>query len=233
MMDSRVLSLNAERLGIVLDEQKASSMVTYGENLLIENKTTNLTAITDEEEFLNKHLCDSLTVASLPELTGRVADVGTGGGLPGVIIKLFRDELDVLLVDSTEKKLKAVTEICKKMDIRVETLHQRAEKMGICEYRDYFDSVTARAVARLPQLLEFCLPLLKTGGFFLAMKGVNANSEIQNAKRAASILSGKLYRTVSFKLPGGYERVIAVYKKTGPTPKGFPRETGMILRKPL
>ena len=233
MKNEELLLDSAKRLKIELDRSKASKMMDFGEALMNKSKYLNLLGPVGENEFVIKHLCDSLTIASRPELTGSIADIGTGGGLPGVIIKIFRPELDVSLVDSTIKKLNAVSEICAGLGIEIKTLHCRAEEMGTGEYRDYFDAVTARAVAPLSRLLEYCLPLVKPGGCFLAMKGPGAEREIKEALRAEKLLFGKMIKAIALNLPDGAKRVIVIYRKTGATPAGFPRASGVILRKPL
>jgi len=232
-MNSKLIVEYSGQLGLDIDGHKAELMAEYGRLLLEKNKDVNLTAVTDEREFIVKHLCDSLTVATQKEVAGEVADVGTGGGFPGVVIKILRPELSLTLIDSVQKKLAAVAGICGELGIVVETVHGRAEELGAKECRDRFDTVTARALARMPRLLEYCLPLVKKDGFLLAMKGPLAEEEIKAARRAAELLRGTLIRTQSFDLPDGIKRTVVVYKKTGPTPKEFPRTSKRINVEPV
>ena len=232
-MDKRLLTDYAKRLGIALDSGTTERIIAFGEALLIKNEAINLTSVRDKKEFLIKHLCDSLTVASLPELDGETADVGTGGGFPGVVIKILCPKLSVTLIDSTQKKLLAVKDICEGLNLSVKFVHRRAEQEGRGEHRDFFETVTARSLAAMPRLLEYCLPLVREGGFFLAMKGPGVHDEIEAARSAERILCGRLIRTVDFELPGGAKRTIAVYQKTAPTPENYPRPTGQIVKKPV
>ncbi len=232
-MDEQSLINHAAEIGIALDEERAALLVAYGKALLLKNQTINLTAIRDEDEFLVKHLLDSLTVASLPEIAGKLADIGTGGGFPGVVIRIMHPDLPMTLADSVRKKLFAVAEICNGLNISVKTIHMRAEEMGQKEFRDHFDTVTARAVAAMPQLLEYCLPLVKVGGHFLAMKGPECEQEIKDAEHVEKVLGGELVRKAEFLLPGGQNRVIAVYRKVQKTPKGYPRSAKRIASEPL
>lgn len=232
-MDAIRLTKYAERLNIALAEEKAERLVTYGEALLKKNDSINLTAIHDRDEFLIKHLLDSLTAAALPEVCGKVADVGTGGGFPGVVVKIYRDELPVALIDSVRKKLTAVAEICNALDISVKTFHVRAEESGRGIFRDHYDTVFARAVAAMPQLLEYCLPLVKRGGCFIAMKGRGATDEIAAAAPAAKLLNAELERRVEYDLPDDSKRILVVYRKMASTPDGYPRGEKRIAGKPI
>lgn len=232
-MDWNRLIDYADRLRIPLSEEKAARMAAYGDALLQKNESINLTAIRDEDEFIVKHLLDSLTAAALPEVSGKLADVGTGGGFPGVVVKIYREELPMALIDSVKKKLTAVAEICNALDISVKTFHSRAEEMGRRVFRDHYDTVFARAVAALPQLLEYCLPLVKEGGCFVAMKGPEATAEIEAAKAAAKALKTELERTAEYDLPGGLKRILVIYRKTAPTPDGYPRAGKKITKEPI
>jgi len=232
-MNSRIIVDYAKRLNMDIDLDKAELMTAFGRKLLKKNNDINLTAVTDERDFVIKHLCDSITIAALEELSGEVADVGTGGGFPGVVVKIMRPDLPVTLIDSVRKKLAAIEEICSGLGIKVNTIHRRAEELGAGEYRERFDTVTARALAPMPQLLEYCLPLLKKGGFLLAMKGPAAESEINSARRAEKLLKGAVAGIKNFELPGGVKRSVVIYKKIDSIPIEFPRTAKLIKTEPL
>jgi len=232
-MNSELLIGYANSMGITLEEEATSLMVRYGEAILEKNMVINLTAITDENEFLVKHLLDSLTAASLNEVRGKILDVGTGGGFPGVIIKIHDRSREVVVVDSKKKKLSVVEEICKELGIVVDVLHKRVEIMSHEEARQSFDCVVARAVAPMPRLLEYCLGLVKIGGHLLTMKGPDVENEISSASEAERMLGAKLKRVVNFMLPNEIERNIAIYEKIKDTPKKYPRNSASITKAPL
>lgn len=232
-MDGMVLKRYAEGMGIALDDDTAALMTAYGEAVLRKNRVINLTSVREEEDFVIRHLLDSLTAVSLEEVRGKAVDVGTGGGFPGVILKIYKPECDVLLVDSVNKKLEAVAEICGKLGIDAGILHKRAEDMGRGDYRESFDCAVARAVAPLPALLEYCLPLVKKGGHFIAMKGTGVDAELSASETAAKLLGGSLKRRCSFSLPAGIGRTVIVYEKIRETPDAFPRSSKRIQTGPI
>ena len=226
-MNSRCVLDYAKQLDFVLASEQAELMVEYGRLLLEKNKVLNLTAITDENAFVVKHLCDSLAAAALGSLAGETADVGTGGGFPGVVLRICRPELSVTLIDSVRKKIDAVAEICDKLGISIKTVHGRAEELGRKELRERYDSVTSRALARMPRLLEYCLPLVKTGGVFVAMKGPFPETETEEARCVESALGGSLSATRTYRLPDGIGRSLVIYHKTGAA-QGIPRPNKRI-----
>ena len=232
-MDERILISGADALGIDLSKEAAGRMISYGERLLQKNKSVNLTAIVDEDEFIVKHLLDSLTAAVLPEINGKVADIGTGGGFPGTVIKIIRPDCVMTLIDSTKKKLSATAEICNTLDIPVKIIHARAEDMGRKLLRNHFDTVVARAVAPLPQLLEYCLPLTKEGGVFIAMKGPEGENELKISDSAIKMLGAVTERVEPRILPGGIERRLIIFRKISETPPGYPRAGKAIQQNPL
>ncbi len=210
-------------------EEYAAFLVDY-------NEKVNLTAITDGDGILKKHFLDSLLLHSLcaeqfPQ-NGKVLDIGSGAGFPGVPLALLRGDLDITLLDSLNKRIVFLTQLCEKLGLHYTAVHGRAELMAKEEtYREQFDVVTARAVAALPTLAEYSLPFVKIGGFWLAMKG--PSEELKPALQAIRLLGGKLIDTHQYALPDGEERVIYVVKKVSPTPTKFPRNSGQIKAKPL
>lgn len=201
------------------------------------NRHLNLTAITSPVETATKHVADSLTallVGAWPQ-GAAVCDVGTGGGLPGVVLAVVRPDLEMRLVDSVAKKLAFLDCVVAELGLRGRTLHARAEEAGRQPgVREAHDVVVARAVARLPILAELCLPLVKPGGWFIAMKGPDAHDELKEAQRALRVLGGEVaeVREVELPLQAGRRTLIAVCKKR-PTPAAYPRRPGMPSKKPL
>ncbi len=233
MIDKKRLISEAATLGADISEQAAKRLDDYCERLIETNKTLNLTAITDPREVEIKHLLDSSTLLTLEELRGKVADVGTGAGFPGVVLKAARPELSLTLIDATGKKLKFIENAAAETGIEVTTLHGRAEELARGEYRESFDTVTARAVASLPSLLEYCLPLVKAGGHLIAMKGPDAEEEIALSKHALKELSGMVIAKRRFTLPDESERVVVVIKKISQTAPKYPRSGKNISKSPL
>lgn len=205
----------------------------YAELLKDWNTRINLTAITEDEEIKVKHFQDSLSI--LPFLkSGTLVDVGTGAGFPGLPVAIERPDIEVTLVDSLDKRVKFLQCVVDTLELKnVKCIHARAEDFGRDpEYREKFDYVTARAVASMPVLLEYCLPLLKDKGQFVAMKGANAEEE--KFDTALKVLGGRLLKTEKFILPGtDMQRCIFVVEKKGKMSPKYPRKAGMPTRKPL
>lgn len=201
--------------------------------LLSINACTNLTAITEEEKILRKHYADCLKSAHLLPYGASVLDVGCGGGFPALPLAIARPDLTVVGLDSTGKKLQFVEICAKELNLRVQTLSGRAEELGREErYRESFDAVTARAVAALPVLCEWCLPFVRVGGVFLSMKGSGGREELKSAGNAIFRLGGKK-KTVEEYTLGGAGRVNILVEKVQPTPGIYPRKNSVILKNPL
>lgn len=205
----------------------------YAELLKDWNTRINLTAITDDEEIKVKHFQDSLTI--LPYIKeGTLADIGTGAGFPGLPVAIERPDISVTLVDSLEKRVKFLQCVVDTLELKnVKCIHARAEDFGRDpDFREKFDYVTARAVASMPVLLEYCLPLLKNKGHFVAMKGANADEE--KFDTALNALGGKLVETNKFILPDtDMQRCIFVVEKRGTMSPKYPRKAGLPSKKPL
>lgn len=227
MLDIQRMKKDLDAMCIAIDDERLSLLSRYCELLLAANESVNLTAITAPREVELKHICDCLTLAALPEVTGSVADVGTGGGLPGVAIKIYKQDCSVCLIDATRKKLDFINEAAAALSLAVETVHARAEELGRTSRRESFDTAVARAVAALPALAEYCLPLVRVGGFFIAQKG--AEDETESAKGIIAALGGRLERVDRITLPNGDSRSLVVVKKISQTPTGYPRKTAKIL----
>lgn len=236
MFNTSLLISDAKKLGISLTDEQLKRFDLLSELLVEQNKTMNLTAITDPDGIAVKHFADSISVLSACEFAqgARVMDIGTGAGFPGIPLLIMRPDIDLTMVDSTAKKLKYVQSTVDSLGLIATTLHTRAEEAGQSkEYREKFDIVCSRAVAALNVLCEYCLPFVKVGGIFVAMKGAKAQEEIADAKAAIKLLGGKIIDEKSFSLSDGGERTLVVIKKISQIPPKYPRPSAQIAKKPL
>lgn len=198
----------------------------------------NLTAIEEPTEVAYKHFVDSACLLRVvPDLQQKsMIDIGTGAGFPGVPLKIMEPALNLTLFDSLNKRITFLQELCKQLGLQgVQAVHGRAEEFGIKpEYRAQYDLATARAVARMPVLLEICLPFVKKGGIFIALKGPELENEIAESSNALKELGGKVVDVQQFTLAdGAYTRNLAVIEKVKDTPKKYPRKAGTPQKKPL
>ncbi|MBR2877303.1 MAG: 16S rRNA (guanine(527)-N(7))-methyltransferase RsmG [Clostridia bacterium] len=237
MSIEKIITENARLVGIEVNDSLIEKLKIYSEQLKEWNEKINLTAITDDEGIAIKHFIDSLMLLKYVEIpeNSRLIDVGTGAGFPGLVIAAAREDVFVTLLDSTGKKLKVVQDIAEKMGLKNYTvLHMRAEEAGQKnEYREQFDFATARAVAELRVLSEYCLPFVKKDGYFISMKGALADKEIENAANALKVLSGKIEEKFNFDLCSSGERNIIKIKKISQTSTKYPRVSAQISKKPL
>lgn len=221
-------------------EAKAAQLEEYMNGVLEWNEKVNLTAITDRDEFVQKHIIDSLLCAQAPEVTesSSICDIGTGGGFPGVPLAVCYPDKEFILMDSLAKRIRIVNDLCAAVGAdNVTAVHGRAEELARQKtYRDRFDLCISRAVANMSTLCEYCLPFVRVGGTFIAYKGPNCESEINDAKRAIELLGGEVDRVEhpQFEIRG--ERfdhtLVYIIKKRG-TPKAYPRKAGTPARNPL
>lgn len=222
---------------ITLTENQYEQFQKYFELLVEWNEKMNLTAITDESGVALKHFADSLSLLNFVDIpqNSSLADVGTGAGFPGVVLKIARPDIKLTLIDSLNKRLVFLGEVCAQLGIEAKLIHSRAEDGARDEkLRESFDFVASRAVARMNVLSEYCLPYVKVGGAFCAMKGAQANEEFKESLNANNILGGKLEKKYFFELPeNGGERAIAVVRKVKNTPQKYPRQSGKIKAKAL
>lgn len=234
MIDKNRLEAKCAALGIVLTGPMLDALDQYAEILVEYNQKVNLTAITDPEGIEDKHFADSLLLANLPETAGKLVDVGTGAGFPGVVAKIFKPELQLTLMEPTGKRVEFLKYVCAQLGLSgVEFAKERAEEAARKVWREQFDVATARGVAALPMLSEYCLPLVKVGGVFLAMKGPGAAEELAESGAALKKLGGKGSGVAEFHLPGGDVRNIIRIKKISQTPPVYPRNGGKIAKSPL
>lgn len=222
---------------ITLTENQYEQFQKYFELLVEWNEKMNLTAITDESGVALKHFADSLSLLNFVDIpqNSTLADVGTGAGFPGVVLKIARPDIKLTLIDSLNKRLVFLGEVCAQLGIEAELIHSRAEDGARDEkLRESFDFAVSRAVARMNVLSEYCLPYVKVGGAFCAMKGAQANEEFKESLNAINTLGGKLEKKYFFELPeNGGERAIAVVRKVKNTPQKYPRQSGKIKAKAL
>ncbi len=222
---------------ITLTENQYEQFQKYFELLAEWNEKMNLTAITDESGVALKHFADSLSLLNFVDIpqNSSLADVGTGAGFPGVVLKIARPDIKLTLIDSLNKRLVFLGEVCAQLGIEAELIHSRAEDGARDEkLRENFDFAVSRAVARMNVLSEYCLPYVKVGGAFCAMKGAQANEEFKESLNAINTLGGKLENKYFFELPeNGGERAIAVVRKVKNTPQKYPRQSGKIKAKAL
>lgn len=223
--------------GADLTESIKEKLTLYG-NLLVEwNEKMNLTAITDPEGILYKHFFDCILFLKHIEIpqNATLVDVGTGAGFPGMVLKIMREDLDITLIDSLNKRLIFLNEVIDKLGLKgIKTVHSRAEDAGKNKlFREKFDIATARAVANLPVLLEYCTPLVKKNGVFVSMKGPSANDEADLCQNAIKIL-GLSEPTIIFEeLPANDKRAFVSFKKISQTPPKYPRKPSDISKQPL
>lgn len=210
----------------------ADSLARYAEILVDYNKKVNLTAITDAEGIEQKHFLDCLLFASLPQVNGSLVDVGTGAGFPGVVAKLYKPQLQLTLMEPTGKRIDFLKYLCAELSIKAEFAKERAEEAARKKWRESFDVASARAVAAMNMLSEYCLPLVKPGGYFIAMKA-DVAEELSAAQPAIEKLGGKYEETKQFILPNGNSRSIVICKKISQTSSVYPRNGGKISKSPL
>ena len=241
MIDRDRLVAWGEENNLEITGRQADQLDRYAQLLVEWNEKMNLTAITDPEGVLVKHLMDSLTVLrSLPAAGEKVRliDVGTGAGFPGIPLAVMREELELILLDSLNKRLVFLEAVCRALGLEARCVHARAEEAGRQKaHREKYHVATARAVAALPVLCEYCLPLVVPGGVFLAMKGPDGEREAQEAASAIKVLGGKLSGIDEWQLPPvegeAAERKILRIQKISPTPDRFPRQAAKIAKQPL
>ena len=233
VIDTKRLCEKAAEYGMDLSAV-APQLAAYAQMLVEYNEKVNLTAITDAEGIEDRHFIDSLLLASQPEVQGSLVDVGTGAGFPGIPLKIARPDIDLTLLDGTMKRLNFLGEVCTALKLSARRIHKRAEEAGLDKtMRERYDVATARAVANLPVLAEYCMPLIKMKGYFIAMKGPGAEQELEAAGNALDILGSGEPEVLPLTLPGGEERSLVICQKLRFTPKGYPRHGGTILKHPL
>jgi len=223
--------------GVEITSDISQKLNLYGNLLLEWNEKINLTAIKEPEEVLFKHFYDCILFFKNVELPpdATLVDVGTGAGFPGMVLKIVRPDLKITLLDSLNKRLIFLNDVIEKLGLKgIETLHMRAEEAGKSKKcREKYDFATARAVANLPVLLEYCTPLVKVGGTFVAMKGPSAAEEVGLCENAIKVLGVSKPKIICETLTGEEQRAFVIMKKISQTPPKYPRKPGDISKQPL
>lgn len=228
-----LLQSGCDRLGIEISQLQLTQLETYAKLLVEWNEKINLTAITDTEGIAVKHFLDSISAICTGKIGKKVIDVGTGAGFPGLVLKIMKPEIELTLLDSLNKRINFLKAVCEELELDgVEFVHSRAEDGGMSRaYRGKFDTVVSRAVANMTTLSEWCIPYLKQGGYFLALKGPLADDELTAAKRAITILGGEVDNVFEADIPhSDLRHKIILVKKVRQTPMKFPRKPAIAAK---
>lgn len=236
----KLLAIKEEisKIGINLNDEQVDKFMTYYNMLIEKNKVMNLTAITEFEEVLKKHFVDSLCMVKAYDLSKSITllDLGTGAGFPGIPLKIAFPNINIVLMDSLNKRLNFLNDVIKELDLQnIKTVHGRAEELGNSTlYREKFDICVSRAVAKLSSLAEYCIPFVRVGGSFIAYKSDDISMELDNSKTAITTLGGSFKEKVSFTLPeSDIQRTLVIINKVKSTPKKYPRQAGKPNKEPL
>lgn len=227
-----------EQLNIELSEKQIKQFIQYYEMLVEWNKVMNLTAITEYEEVIAKHFLDSLASVKVCDFSKvkTVIDIGTGAGFPGIPLKIAFPQLKIVLLDSLNKRINFLNEVIRQLGLEdIRCIHGRAEDFAKQkEYRETFDLCVSRAVANMSTLSEYCMPYVKVNGYFIPYKSGKIDDELEQAKKAVSVLGGKIENVVKFQLVDtDMERSFVIVKKGKSTPKKYPRKAGMPSKEPI
>ena len=236
--DLTILEEGCRELGITLDEIQKKQFTDFYEYLVEKNKVMNLTGITEFQEVLVKHFLDSLACVKAVDMSRikRIMDIGTGAGFPGVPLKIAFPHLEACLLDSLKKRVNFLEETFQMLKLEnITAIHGRAEEYAKNkQYRETYDLCVSRAVSNLATLSEYCLPYVKTGGYFISYKSGTVQEELEQAQKAVKILGGKIQDVVYFQLPDSeIQRSLVVIEKIKATPGRYPRKAGTPLKEPL
>ena len=236
--DLTILEEGCKELGITLDEIQKKQFTDFYEYLVEKNKVMNLTGITEFQEVLIKHFLDSLACVKAVDMSRikRIMDIGTGAGFPGVPLKIAFPHLEACLLDSLKKRVNFLEETFQLLKLEnITAIHGRAEEYAKNrQYRETYDLCVSRAVSNLATLSEYCLPYVKTGGYFISYKSGTVQEEVEQAQKAVKILGGKIQDVVYFQLPDSeIQRSLVVIEKIKATPGRYPRKAGTPLKEPL
>ncbi len=227
----------AAKYGIEVSEKSNENLGKYEEMMLRYNEVMNLTAITDHEEVQEKHFLDSITLIASEKLTEgcSLIDIGAGAGFPSMPVKIVRDDINLTMLDSLNKRINFLNDVITELGIKNATaIHSRAEEGGKNKnLREKFDIATARAVADLAVLSEYALPFVKVGGYFVAMKGNAPTEELEGAKKAIREMGGELESVKEIVLPSGINHCLVIIRKVIQTPSKYPRKAGTPAKNPI
>ena len=228
----QTLTAGLPELNLQLPEERIDTLVAFGRAMVKQNEVMNLTGITDDRGVANLHLLDSLTVLSTAELAGKtLIDVGCGAGFPGVPVAICEPSAKVTLLDSLQKRMNWLREVLPQLGVEAEVVSARAEE-HVASCRESFDICTSRAVARLNVLCELCLPYVKVGGKFLALKGAMTHEEVDEAKKAIAALGGRVAEIQEYPIADAIHRIVVI-EKVRSTPKQYPRAFAKTKKNPL
>lgn len=236
MTERELLTAGLRELGVAECPSAADNLLRYSEILREKNKVMNLTAITDPTEIVTRHFLDCAALAPYMPQDGRVLDVGTGAGFPGIPLKIAFPDVEVVLLDSLNKRVKFLNEVIGQLGLsKITAVHGRAEDFARQkDYREQFDLVVSRAVANLSSLSEYCLPYVKVDGRFVSYKSGKLNEELAAAQKAIHVLGGEAKEPVYFQLTGTEdERSFVCIEKVKATPKKYPRKAGTPAKEPI
>lgn len=221
--------------GMILTELQIEQLDKFYIMLVEKNKVMNLTGITEYNEVLEKHFLDSIAVSFYENIDGKVLDLGTGAGFPGIPLKIVFPNLEMVLLDSLNKRIKFIDEVIKELELKdITTIHGRAEDFANkLEYREKFDFCVSRAVANLSSLSEYCLPFVKVGGSFISYKSGEISEEVKNATKAINVLGAELNEVNLYELPTSGSRSFVKINKINKTPKKYPRKAGLPGKEPI
>ena len=236
MNNRELLSKGLKELGIDVNDNMLDNLKVYRDMLAKWNQHMNLTGIVDEKEVYIKHFLDSISAVKNGYIKDGISLIDVGTGFPGLPLRVCLENMNVTLLDSLNKRINFLQEVSKNIGIdNIKYIHGRAEDFGkLEEYREKYDVATARAVAGLPVLMEFCVPFVKVGGYFVCLKGPNANLELEESKVAMEVLGVEFIEKINVELPGyDLNHNILVFKKVKNTPEKYPRKAGKPSKNPI
>ncbi|AZV58972.1 16S rRNA (guanine(527)-N(7))-methyltransferase RsmG [Clostridium sp. AWRP] len=232
----KIIDTACKDVGLEFDEEKYNKFIKYKDILKFWNNKINLTTIVEDEDIIKKHFIDCVKIFKFSPLRNisNIIDIGTGAGFPGIPMKIVNPQIKVVLLDSLNKRINFLNQVISDIELRdIKCIHGRAEDFSKdTEYREKFDAAVSRAVANLTVLSEFCIPYIKLGGYFVAMKGPSVEDEIKESKKAVSILGGKIVDIIKIE-NDDLNHNLVVIKKIKRTPNMYPRKAGMVSKKPL
>lgn len=233
-----ILNKASDNEGLEFSENKYAQFMKYKDLIKEWNEKVNLTAIKEDEEIIKKHFIDSMKVFKFDQLKDakNVIDIGTGGGFPGIPMKIIKPEINIVLLDSLNKRINFLNEVIKSLELKdIKAIHGRAEDFAQeVQYREKFDVAVSRAVANLTVLSEYCIPYVKIGGYFVAMKGPAVEDEIKQSKNAIRMLGGRIEHIEKVQIEDSdLNHNLVIIKKVAGTNRKYPRKAGMVTKSPL
>ena len=226
----------SKKINITLDYNQIEKFYKYMNILLEWNEKINLTAITEPIDIILKHFIDSLTISKYIAKNAKIIDIGTGAGFPGIPIKIIREDVEIVLLDSLNKRVNFLNDVISKLDLKnIKAIHSRVEELGKNkQYREMFNVATSRAVANMSTLSEYLLPLIKENGIAICMKGSDYKEELDKGENAIKILGGRIEKIEELYLPNSnVKRSLIILKKVKNTPNKYPRKAGIPAKEPL